>query len=41
MNIQNAIQELQSAQTGHELLKVLDSLAGDTTATPTLEPVEF
>jgi hypothetical protein len=52
MNIQNAIQQLESAQTGHELLKVLDSLAGgyvyiespmiaQVLGVPTLEVVEF
>ena len=52
MNIQNAIQQLESAQTGHELLNVLDNLQGgfkyiespmiaQVLGIPTLEPVEF
>ena len=52
MNIQNAIQQLKGAQTGHELLKVLDSLMSgyeyiespqiaQVLGIPTLEPVEF
>ena len=52
MNIQNAIQQLESAQTGHELLNVLDNLQGgfkyiespmiaQVLGIPTLEPIEF
>ena len=52
MNIQNAIQQLKDAQTGHELLNVLDNLQGgfkyiespmiaQVLGIPTLEPIEF
>lgn len=52
MNIQNAIQQLKGAQTGHELLNVLNSLTSgyeyiespqiaQVLGIPTLEPVEF
>ena len=40
MNIQNAIAQLETAQTGDEILMILEALGGDT-ATPTLDPIEF
>ena len=52
MNTQNVIQQLEDAQTGHELLNVLDNLQGgfkyiespmiaQVLGIPTLEPIEF
>ena len=38
--IQNVIAHLQTAQTGDEILMILEALGGDT-ATPTLDPIEF
>ena len=38
--IQNVIAHLQSAQTGDEILMILEALGGDTAA-PTLDPIEF
>ena len=40
MNIQNAIAQLETAQTGDEILMILEAL-GEDTATPTLDPIEF
>ena len=40
MNIQNAIAQLETAQTGDEILMILEALGGDT-VTPTLDPIEF
>ena len=40
MNIQNAIAQLETAQTGDEILMILEAL-GEDTAAPTLDPIEF
>ena len=40
MNIQNAIKELETAQTGDEILMILEAL-GEPNAAPTLDPIEF
>lgn len=40
MNIQNVIQQLEGAQTGDEILMILEAL-GEDTAAPTLDPIAF
>jgi len=40
MNIQNAIQQLETAQTGDEILMILEALE-EPNAAPTLDPIEF
>jgi len=40
MNIQNAIQQLETAQTGDEILMILEALEEPNVA-PTLDPIEF
>ena len=40
MNTQNVIQQLETAQTGDEILMILEALGGDTT-TPTLDEIKF
>ena len=40
MNTQNVIQQLETAQTGDEILMILEALGGDTAA-PTLDEIKF
>ena len=40
MNTQTVIQQLETAQTGDEILMILEALGGDTAA-PTLDEIEF
>jgi len=40
MNTQTAIAQLETAQTGDEILMILEALGGDTAA-PTLDEIKF